>query len=180
MALIWHLANGENWVSTELDSAAVLTRDSLEPIDDMAAAARDRGVLLCAHPHDGHAAAWVLLAPSSADVWINDARLAHGIRVLSDRDAIRISGSSAFYFSTEKLACVEAFPAAEPVFCPRCKLEIAAGDAAVCCPQCGIWHHERVSEEQACWTYAKTCALCDQSTHLEIEKAAFRWTPEWL
>jgi len=116
---------------------------------------------------------WVLLAAPS--VHVNGARLLTGIRVLHDRDELR-AGDRRSFFSTESLAEVVAFPGGErPVFCPRCKLEIAPTSPAVRCPQCRVWHHQ--SEEFPCWTYGERCAMCDQPTALD---AGFRWSPEEL
>ena len=116
-------------------------------------------------------------------VWLGNSEivspwLENGIRILADRDAIRVPGLPTMYYSTERLAQIEAFPNTEHVFCPRCKLIISEGDSAVCCPQCGVWHHERVPEDKNCWSYAETCALCDQST--DLDSASFRWTPDRL
>ena len=116
---------------------------------------------------------WVLIAPLSARV--NGAPLDAGIRVLRDRDELRVDGHRRF-FSTETLATVASFPGGDrAVFCPRCKLQIAPESAAVRCPRCGVWHHQ--SEELPCWTYAERCTLCDQSSRLD---AGFGWTPEDL
>jgi predicted RNA-binding Zn-ribbon protein involved in translation (DUF1610 family) len=118
---------------------------------------------------------WVLLAASQG-VLVNGLPLHTGIRVLSDRDEICLGAAGAVYFSTETLATVEVFPGSEqPVYCPRCKQEIAPGSNAVKCPQCGVWHHQ--SEELPCWTYSPRCALCDQPTELG---GSYRWSPEEL
>ncbi len=135
-------------------------------------------VLLYPHNMNTPVATWMLLAPSESQLRINDSPLESGIRVLADRDAIRVPGLPTIYFSTERLARIETFPDAEHVFCPRCKLMISEGNSAVRCPQCGVWHHERVPEGQRCWSYAETCALCDQAT--DLDSAGFRWTPDRL
>lgn len=109
-------------------------------------------------------------------VRVNGHPPAAGLRILEDRDEIRTAGGATSFFSTETRARVEPFPGADrPVHCPRCKLEIEPGTAAVKCPNCSIWHHE--STRYRCWTYAEHCALCDQETALD---AGFRFTPEDL
>ncbi len=119
------------------------------------------------------ARSWHLIAPPHAAVWINGMPLQAGIRVLSDRDEIHVTGARSLFFTTEELARVVAMPKTErPMSCPRCRQEIAAESAAVICPQCGIWHHQ--SEQLPCWEYAETCALCPQPTALD---AGFQWTP---
>ena len=115
---------------------------------------------------------WTLIGPPR--VRVNGHPLDAGIRVLRDRDELRVGGRRAF-FSTETLAMVVPFPGERPTLCPRCKLEILPGSPAVRCPQCGIWHHQ--SEEFPCWLYSSTCTNCDQLTALD---AHFRWSPETL
>ena len=98
------------------------------------------------------------------------------MRVVSDRDEIRIAGKRSLYFSTESLARVEEFSSTgQTLFCPRCKQEIELGSGAVKCPSCGVWHHQ--TDELNCWSYSEVCALCTQSTDLD---AWFQWTPEDL
>ena len=116
---------------------------------------------------------WVVIG--SPTVHANGVPLDAGIRVLRDRDELRVDGHRTF-FSTETLATVASFPGGDrAVFCPRCKLQIAPESAAVRCPRCGVWHHQ--SEELPCWTYAERCTLCDQASRLD---AGFGWTPEDL
>ncbi len=117
---------------------------------------------------------WMLVG--SGSVRINGTPLAAGIRVLRDRDEIRLNGGPPVYFSTERLARVEPFPGAErQVFCPRCKLPIETGAPAVLCPGCSTWFHQ--TTDLPCFTYAETCPLCDHQTTLDGE---YRWTPEEL
>ena len=117
--------------------------------------------------------AWVLLTPPTVHLRVNGAPLHSGIRVLHDRDAIQLTDGSPTYFSTERLAVLEPFPGSpEPVYCPRCRTEIARASMAVCCPNCRAWHHQ--DEEFGCWLYADSCAMCDQPTALD---SGFRWHP---
>lgn len=117
---------------------------------------------------------WVLIAGGGAGVRVNGMSTPSGIRVLSDRDEIRIDGVGSVFFSTERLASVEPYPGGDrEIHCPRCRQAVDPGAAAVRCPGCGVWHHQ--SPELPCWSYASTCALCPQATALD---AGFRWTPE--
>ncbi len=121
---------------------------------------------------------WVLLATPDAQVFVNGLLLLSGIHSMEDRDEIRVGGFGPVYFSTEKLARVEAlYEAVGDVACPRCSRRIAVGTVAVRCPgpRCGLWHH--ASDSSPCWTYAPTCALCPQPTDLE---AGLQWTPAEL
>jgi hypothetical protein len=116
---------------------------------------------------------WHVLAPHDEPVWINGLPLISGVRVLTDRDEIRLASGDAFFFSTETLARVTAMPALESVkSCPRCRAAIDPGTPAVCCPTCSLWHHQ--SEELPCWLYSEVCASCSQATALT---AGFQWTP---
>ncbi len=118
--------------------------------------------------------AWALISGPARSVSVGGRPVLLGIRVLSDRDEIRVEGVGTMFFSTEILARVESFPHADrEFFCARCKLRLEPGVASVRCPGCGVWHHE--AEDRACWTYAPGCAMCGHATDLE---AGFGWTPD--
>ena len=121
----------------------------------------------------GDAETFVVLGTSA--VRVNGAPLDVGIRVLRDRDELRVDGCRV-YFSTESLAELVPFPGADrPVFCARCKLEISAGTPAVRCPACTVWHHQ--TDRLPCFTYRETCSTCPQPSALD---AGYRWSPEEL
>jgi hypothetical protein len=132
----------------------------------------------------GREDAWALLADTSASVLVNGLPVPHGLVVLADRDEItppwsgtgaRVESGTCF-FSIERLAAVEPFPSdGRRGSCPRCKQPLTPGGDAVRCPGCGLWHHATV--DTPCWSYAPTCAACDQATAFD---AGFRWTPEEL
>lgn len=131
---------------------------------------------LLVRSRNGKPSPWLLIAGAGPEVRVNGDAVLLGVRVLADRDEIRVAGVGELFFSNESLAKVEDFEGATPeIFCPRCRQVVDEGVRAVKCPQCGVWYHE--NEELNCWTYAETCALCPQSTDLE---AGFRWTPEDL
>ena len=178
MADLWNNSSDDNWVPAKLSSAAVLSGDSIEFVEQIDLDAHRGEVLL--YPHEIHSrqATWLLLAPARSEVRVNDTPLESGIWALADRDAIRIPGLATMYYSTERLACVEPFAGPEQIYCARCRLAIAEGDASVTCPQCGVVHHEHGAEGRNCFTYAETCALCDQPT--DLESADYQWTPEGL
>lgn len=121
---------------------------------------------------------WALVAARSSKATVNGCPPVAGLRVLSDRDEIRIGAESRMYFSTESLAAVVPFPASEHpehvVRCGRCRLPIALGAPAVRCPRCALWFHQ--SADSPCWTYAPECGdFCGQPTALD---AGFSWMPE--
>ncbi len=178
MANLWHISNDDTWAPAELSSAAVLSRDSIEFVDQIDLNAHHGEVLLYAHEIDSRQATWLLLAPARSQVRVNDTLLESGIRALVDRDAIRVPGVATMYYSTERLARVEPFVGPEQVFCARCRLAISAGDPSVTCPRCGVVQHEQGPEGRNCFTYAETCSLCDQPT--DLESAGYQWTPEDL
>jgi hypothetical protein len=147
----------------------------------------DRERPACLDPADGGIGALVVRMEQGGDVWtliahhagppvrVNGSPLLLGVRVLRDKDEIRIQGSR-FFFSTESQPHIEPFPgSAKTTFCPRCKEAIEKDSPAVRCPGCGVWHHQ--SEDLPCWTYDARCALCDQPSALD---AGYRWTPEEL
>lgn len=177
MAHLW-VRDVSEWVGVAmpLDGEAFsLTADPLWPVRHGKDGSEGSAVILRRQGPDGEA--WVLMTPMETSVRVNRDRILLGIRVLTDRDEIWVTGMGRMFFSTERLACVEPFPGAagQPIFCPRCKQEIGRGCPAVRCPQCRVWHHQ--SEDLPCWTYSERCALCDQPTELE---AGYRWTPEEL
>jgi hypothetical protein len=120
---------------------------------------------------------WLLLTTQDHAVWVNGSPLSTRLRVLRDRDEVRLRDGRRLFFSTERLAQIEAFPGAEDtIYCVRCRQALAPHSPAIQqCPACGVWHHQ--TEELLCWTYAERCAMCDQQTRLD---AGFRWTPEEL
>jgi hypothetical protein len=116
----------------------------------------------------------VLVAGAEAGMAVNGLPSLTGIHVLADRAEIRVDSAGTFFFSTETLPAIVKFPGAERrIVCPRCKLAIEAGESAVQCPDCRVWHHQR--DDRACFTYDTKCAACGGSSDLN---AGYRWTPE--
>ncbi|MCZ6619475.1 MAG: hypothetical protein O7E57_15235, partial [Gammaproteobacteria bacterium] len=130
MANLWHNSSGEGWIPTELRATTVLGKDPIEFVDQTPSNLPRGEVLLCQPSGNDGVATWLLLAPGNIPVRINNTPLLSGIRVLADRDAIRVSDHPTSYFSTEQLARIVAFPDGSQV-CARCKLPISKGDEAV-------------------------------------------------
>ena len=154
-----------------LDRKAIgLTGDSSRPAgnDGEAVAA-----MIAPGPLGG--AARVVIASAGAGIHINGDPLLVGIRVLIDRDAIRIGNGEPIFFSAESLPQIVPFPERRAVPCARCKTDITAGMPAVKCPKCGAWHHQ--GGETLCWTYAEKCAACDQPTAMDGD---YHWSPEGI
>jgi hypothetical protein len=132
-------------------------------------------IMSCQHSGERN---WVLVAGRGTPVWVNGRFFHAGIRILQDRDDVRIHNQPSLFFSTEQLAQVVPFPSGpSPVFCPRCKQPFVDGTPSVQCPRCGLWEHQDEAQGLGCWGYAATCAVCDQLTDLQ---SGFRWTPSEL
>src|ERR1039457_5775469 len=112
------------------------------------------------------AQAWVLIAAAGSDIRVNGRTVNAGLWALANKDEIR-AREKRLYFSNETVAEVVPIPGVgRPVFCGRCRLPIAAESPAVCCPGCGIWHHQGGHDNRLCWTYAPACSCCDSQTEL--------------
>jgi hypothetical protein len=123
--------------------------------------------------------AWILVASPGAGTRVNGEEPLLSVTLIHDRDEIYVGNGRRFYFSTERLPCVEPFPgAAQQVACGRCHQQIAVNSPTVACPGCGTVCHE--SDEMHCWTYAgtTTCPLCDYPNNLP--DADYRWCPDDL
>ena len=170
MARVWE--NKDGWVAIEIVDSAVIGAETVIADACCGETGREARVVAAA---DGR---WVVAAAPALGVTVNGDVLASGLRILEDRDSIRVPGGSTCFFSTERLASIEPLHASDEIFCPRCKLLIEPGSDAVRCPQCGVWHHEQHGDgedDHLCWTYAPACALCDQAT--DLDAVEFRWTP---
>jgi hypothetical protein len=169
------------WAVAAMDGfeALVLCEDAERPVRVRGPEDTDVPVLLRQKgAPDG--STWMLLAPPEAGVHVNGLPLELGLRVLRDKDEIRLGERQRFFFSAEQVVQVVPFPGADQeVCCARCLDPIAPGATAVQCPNpaCGAWHHQMPEKNLPCWSYTPTCALCDQPTALD---AGFRWTPEEL
>ena len=177
MAHLWVTTEAQQWAVLPLeDDALTLTTSPPQPVRHPLPEGEALSNVLLVRTRATEGVTWVLIAGAGSGVSVNGLPLATGLRVVSDRDEIRVPGVSNLYFSTESLARVEEFSGSvQTLFCPRCKQEIGKGSMAVKCPSCGVWHHQ--TEDLNCWTYAVACALCAHATDLN---AGFRWTPEEL
>lgn len=175
MAHLWCRDTDRNWAVLELSG------DRLHLDADLPGPAEDTGATGARLVRSGGAddGAWVLLTEEPGAVRVNGFPLPLGIRVLADRDAIRLGRLGTVFYSTEKLARIVEFPgAAEETRCARCRSRVEKGTPAVACPNCELWYHEVEgdgTDARPCWTYAETCAFCAQKTRLD---AGFRWSPE--
>jgi hypothetical protein len=93
------------------------------------------------------------------------------LRVLQDRDEIRVDDQS-MYFSTDGPADVVPFFGAPTVRCGRCQGPMQMGELAVQCPRCRTWHHQ--APDLSCWSYGPQCPGCGRPT------TGAAWQPEPL
>lgn len=175
------------WVRTDRTAWAVVTLADRVDLNHQvvpAAGSFARGNRAQRQPDAAASASLVRSSAGPTEIWalvatpwsvrVNGVPVASGLRVLRDRDEIQIAGLDTVYFSTERLTTVDPSPTqAGSLVCPRCRQAIVANTAAVCCPACGVWHHQ--TDELSCWTYAERCALCPQPTRLDV---GYQWTPE--
>ena len=177
MAHLWRSSGVGAWepVALEGNALALDGAASLRPPGDGDAGGAGQAAILVRCAGDRAADIWALLARPGAGVAVNGLPVDLGMVVLADRDAIGWPLAAPVFFSTERLAAAEPFPADARGFCPRCKDPMEAGATAVRCPGCGVWHH--AAGERPCWTYGPQCAACPQPTALD---GGFRWTPEEL
>jgi hypothetical protein len=168
MARLWFQDDGRAWQPRVLDGVDV----PLAAVEPSACASDARSILIRQTRMPG--GGWVLLAGSLADVRANGEPVRLGIKVLRDRDEIRVAGGEVFFFSDEKLAEVAPFPGTSgDAVCPRCRRAIGLGDPAVACPHCGIWHHQ--DEAYPCWTVSPECISCGRPAGLDPDAL---WAPE--
>lgn len=194
VAHLWIKDSTGEWVAMTLNGDAMrLTKDDVYPasIGHDEKTVQD-SVFIKSWQHAGEKI-WLVMAGKRTPVWVNARLLQAGIRVLQDRDEVRIHQKRSVFFSTEELARVVPFPAGtSPVFCPRCKQPLVVGTPSVQCPRCFLWHHHQQHQQDeahalegledeasslGCWEYSARCAMCDQLTDLH---SGFRWSPSEL
>jgi len=159
MANLWqHRPDGEDWKPVEVMDEARIGGGRIYRYAD-GLTSRER---------------WVVLAGRRSGVRVNGAEVTAGVRSLRDRDAIE-AGGELYFFTTERLPEVEPLPSqSTPVVCGRCRTVMEPGSPAVCCPQCGVWHH--ATAVLPCWASLAKCSLCSGST----AGVDYAWTPRGL
>jgi hypothetical protein len=188
MAHFWIPSDSGEWAAARLEQGPMVLHSDgpgMRPrLRSQEAARTDNGMpadAVVVRRYRAESDTWVVVAPSTAAVRVNGWPLHLGLRVLRDRDEVCLGDTEPCFFSTERLARVEAMgEPASPVVCPRCQQPIAGGSPAVCCPGCGVFHHQ--SEELPCWYGYKdepfaSCAVCDRTA---APGATFQWTPDGL
>jgi hypothetical protein len=164
-----------SWAAVSVDADVIDLEQLLERVLE-APGGHERSASFCRVSDLWGGETWLLVGGRS--VRVNGIPLLAGICLLEHRDEIRVDGLEPVWFSTEKLARIQPFPGSDQrTECPRCKLEIKRGHAAVRCPApgCGAWVHMDPEDELPCWQYgqSKTCPSCEEPNLL-----AETWT--WL
>src|SRR5262245_25832548 len=112
MAHLWIEQQPGEWALFPLESKYhVLALDPLTPVRAMPIFDPVRvGVLLGRFGNGPTGELWILKCASSMNARVNAQPVRLGMRVLKDQDEIVLGGRRQFFFSTETLAHVEAFP----------------------------------------------------------------------
>jgi hypothetical protein len=179
VAHLWIQDSKGEWVAMTLNGGVMtLTKDDVYPASIGQNEKTVQGSVFIKSWQHVEEKIWLVMAGRGTRVWVNGRLLQTGIRVLQDRDDVRVHDQLSVFFSAEQLARVRPYtPGAASVFCPRCKQPLVDGTPSVQCPQCGVWEHQDDDHDLGCWMYSETCAVCDQPTDLH---SGFRWTPERL
>jgi Prokaryotic RING finger family 1 len=123
------------------------------------------------HTHDQ----WALLLEPGTRIHANGEAVETGIRVLRNRDMVKLGNGLELVFSTEDLPAVVAVPSERiGTRCARCTRPFGADDRVVVCPRCATSHH--AMEALPCWNALPGCAACGASTSGD----EYAWTPESL
>jgi hypothetical protein len=172
MASLWYQTGSGEWIPWQLDSAAVALGPRLLPIMES-----DGGPpsALLMRSRCGGLEQWLAMRIAARPLYVNGEPLRTGIRVINDRDEMRLGGRQRVFFSGERLPRVEPFAGGpREVLCPRCRRGIAAGKPIVRCG-CGTAFHQDSDPEFQCFTYAPACPVCARPTELTD---TYRWQPE--
>ncbi|UCH83230.1 MAG: hypothetical protein JSW50_12305 [Candidatus Latescibacterota bacterium] len=157
----------------EIDHPFPIERSAEELVDTQI-----DGVVLFPVDNSSPVTTWALLWGPDRDVRINGlSSFTVGIRVMDDRDEIRIGTGGEVYFTTETLPVVETFEGStHDIFCPRCRKQIEPGQSVVRCPgpACGLMYHYNADKALNCYEYADNC-VCGHPSTLD---AGYRWVPD--
>ncbi len=173
MPYLWSLNRDLDWIPRQL------AEDPGNPVENMVVADLD-----IVKPRDGRFnEKYVLLWSPQHTVRLNGLQLTSGIRILADRDEIRVNNDPPVFFSSEQLVTDEVYEAsdtgdkggpASDALCPRCEKPLIEGKPVVRCPGCSLaYHYSSSDKNRDCWGFASKCS-CGHSTEMGN---GFRWTP---
>jgi Prokaryotic RING finger family 1 len=176
MAHVW-IAEDQNgtWVAHPLAGEGYrLGEGGIEPDGGVEPGPGDALLLRYGTPSD-RGWLWALLAEPGVKIRANGVAVETGIRVLRERDLVKVGAAMSFVFSTEGLPVEVPVPEDRiGTRCPRCTRPFEADDVVVMCPRCGTSHH--AMKALPCWSYRPRCATCDAPT----SGVEYAWTPEFL
>jgi hypothetical protein len=86
---------------------------------------------------------WFVLIAPDGPVWVSGQQAFPGVRVLADKDELRLRDGQRLHFSTEHLPEVTPIPGAgHEMYYRRCLKLIEKRTSAVACPACGVCYHQ--------------------------------------
>lgn len=179
MAHLWLNQSQDEWTVAPLEKNAYAIRTSadtalkVKPLRSKTARKKEDILLVRSQKHQ---ARWAIIAKHPQRIHVNGRPLTNSLRVLRDRDELRISSNVQCFFSTECLPEITTYKG-DAVYCARCKQSVEEGDQCVICPVCATVHHQSKEKDLECWTYSELCSMCDQIT---ASTGTFRWNPEDL
>lgn len=189
MAHLW-VRDGGDWAVRPLEEPDGLRLDSWPLAEEQAALTGRtpcrRGVwIVRGAPLEKDRPSWCLFGPRTGTVRVNGFPLVGGLRLLRDRDEIRVDGAGIgrCFFSTEEPPRIESYsppragadsldPEHAPR-CPRCQEPLSAGEPVVRCPGCRVLFHQDPENGLPCWTYGN-CSICGRETDLD---GGHLWSP---
>lgn len=171
MAHLWYVDRQSSvWSSLPLEAGVV------EVGPDLFSPLRRRGgepEALLLRSQTGAGEHWLLMNLTLRPLAINGERLANGIRILTDKDEIRLADVGRVFFSSERLPRLELFAGSErPLFCPRCRDPLVVSRPIVRCA-CSVAYHFDAERDRRCFDYGP-CTVCNAPTELS---ETFRWQP---
>ena len=92
MAILWQKTTNDHWEPTELFEVTRLSADAVEPVDEAGRRLLDSDTLILPWVGEDAESIWLILTPPAEPVLLNGQPLSTGIRVLADRDAMRLPG----------------------------------------------------------------------------------------
>lgn len=178
MPYLWYCETREGnpeWAAAELPDRPVELAVPAPRQWSPEVAPPERAVVLGRADDDRLVDTWVLVWGRERAVRVNGVLTATGVKVLSDRDEIRVDGGEPMFFSAESLPRVEIFASADAdVYCPRCKKVLEPGTPVVRCPKDKLAYHYSEDKEHNCWSYSSKC-VCGHPTAMD---GNLEWSPE--
>lgn len=191
MAHLWMKDDSRKWAVLDLQVAAIELQGAAldigrfpptgieQPSAGTGAGATGKAQLLLVPFSEGKKSpSWALLWNHHTRVYVDSVLLTSGLRILFDREEIRLAANDPIYFAAVSPPRITTYTATErEIECMRCQSPLRQGDPVVVCPQCGITFHQNPDDpRRQCWIYSEKCN-CSMQTDLDAD---FLWYPEHL